>query len=320
MSSLLMLFSCENDLDLTAEYDEVIIVYGLLDHNQDTQFVKINKSFLGDGNALDYAQEPDSFIYENVYATLTDLSDESVMVLQPYSAPKDPGIFSDEKNIVYFTDQAIKGGVKYRLDVTNKNSGESARATTLVIDTVRMSGNLGIPRAQVSLFVPSGYIPLSVAYEVGRNTFRFESTLFFNYIEYPKSNPTDTVHKRVEFDLGHLLASDALEGRVIFRMDGESFFKRLAEEIPHNPALEREIVDMEFLIRAATKELQLYIEANGDLDGIAQVRPEFSNIENGYGLFSSKYNHSAHRLFSLATIGELREGIYTSNLGFVNKR
>jgi len=41
----LLLSACSTDLDVIGDYKETMIVYGLLDQAQDTQYVKINKAF-----------------------------------------------------------------------------------------------------------------------------------------------------------------------------------------------------------------------------------------------------------------------------------
>ena len=58
--SLTLLTRCSNDVDINAEYKDIVIVYGLLDPNQDTTYLKINKAFLGEDNALTMAQIKDS--------------------------------------------------------------------------------------------------------------------------------------------------------------------------------------------------------------------------------------------------------------------
>ena len=51
---------CSTDLDINAPYKNVTVVYGLLDQRQEVQYVKINKAYLGEGDALVYAQIADS--------------------------------------------------------------------------------------------------------------------------------------------------------------------------------------------------------------------------------------------------------------------
>jgi hypothetical protein len=52
--------SCETDFDVIADYKEVAIVYGLLDQSEAVHYLRINKAFLGKGNAISYAQIADS--------------------------------------------------------------------------------------------------------------------------------------------------------------------------------------------------------------------------------------------------------------------
>jgi hypothetical protein len=44
----LLVAGCSTDVDLNAPYKSTTIVYGLLDPIADTQWVKINKTFIGD--------------------------------------------------------------------------------------------------------------------------------------------------------------------------------------------------------------------------------------------------------------------------------
>ena len=48
---LMMFNACSTDVDLYADYKDITVVYGLLDSGADTNFIKINKAFLGPGNA-----------------------------------------------------------------------------------------------------------------------------------------------------------------------------------------------------------------------------------------------------------------------------
>ncbi|MED5318023.1 MAG: hypothetical protein VX758_02680, partial [Bacteroidota bacterium] len=56
-------FGCSTEVDLTAPYDSIPVVYGLLELQTDTQWVKINRTWLGEGNQLLAAQVADSSEY-----------------------------------------------------------------------------------------------------------------------------------------------------------------------------------------------------------------------------------------------------------------
>lgn len=55
--------SCSTEVDLTAPYDSLPVVYGLLEVEADTQWVKINRTWLGEGSQLIAAQVADSSEY-----------------------------------------------------------------------------------------------------------------------------------------------------------------------------------------------------------------------------------------------------------------
>lgn len=61
--SIIAIQSCTTDVDLNAPYKSTTVVFGLLDPDSTLQWIKINKTFLGDGNNLDYAQIRDSSEY-----------------------------------------------------------------------------------------------------------------------------------------------------------------------------------------------------------------------------------------------------------------
>ena len=64
----IFLWSCETEFEVNAPWKDATIVYGLLEANKDTQYVKVYRAFLGEEDALIMASDPDSIYYssENV--------------------------------------------------------------------------------------------------------------------------------------------------------------------------------------------------------------------------------------------------------------
>ena len=56
---VLCFVSCEVEFDPNADWKATTVVYGVLDQDSDTTFVRVQKGFLGNGNYLDYAKERD---------------------------------------------------------------------------------------------------------------------------------------------------------------------------------------------------------------------------------------------------------------------
>src|SRR5690349_20621550 len=63
---LFTISSCRQDFDITSKYKEVTIVYALLNAKETTHYVRIQKGYLIDGNALTAAGVKDSIYYPNI--------------------------------------------------------------------------------------------------------------------------------------------------------------------------------------------------------------------------------------------------------------
>ena len=60
----MVFMACETDFDVNANWKEVTVVYGLLDQSEQEQYIKINKAYLGEGDALQLATIADSVNYD----------------------------------------------------------------------------------------------------------------------------------------------------------------------------------------------------------------------------------------------------------------
>ena len=58
--------SCDNEIELNAPYQEIGVIYGLINPAEDTLRVRIQKAFLGEGNANVMAQVTDSTYYPDI--------------------------------------------------------------------------------------------------------------------------------------------------------------------------------------------------------------------------------------------------------------
>ena len=72
--------SCETDFELNAPYKTIPVVYGLLDQSLDTQFVKINKSYLANENNANFAPINDCTQFEYIVAVLEEYSQNNVFI------------------------------------------------------------------------------------------------------------------------------------------------------------------------------------------------------------------------------------------------
>ncbi|MFZ9527322.1 MAG: hypothetical protein ACO27L_05270, partial [Schleiferiaceae bacterium] len=69
-ASLVLLTSCDNTLDVTADFERVPIVYGIINPKSDTQYVRVGRSYLGADGPVGGLNHPDSLYYPNLVVEL----------------------------------------------------------------------------------------------------------------------------------------------------------------------------------------------------------------------------------------------------------
>lgn len=151
---LAFVVGCSTEVDLTAPYDSIPVVYGLLDLEADTQWVKVNRTWLGEGNQLLAAQVSDSSEYPagSVGARIVELIPSSSGGVVGTELPtgrewtlrdtlidnKDiSGIFYGPTQRVYYASTAIESlrdDMLYRLEL-DLPDGKKAQATTTMVES-----------------------------------------------------------------------------------------------------------------------------------------------------------------------------------------
>ena len=59
----ILFLSCETEVDVNASWEDVTVVFGLLDQSQNEQYIRVNKAFLGSESAMNMASVADSINY-----------------------------------------------------------------------------------------------------------------------------------------------------------------------------------------------------------------------------------------------------------------
>ena len=296
--------SCETDFDVHAEWQEITVVYGLLDQSQDRQYIKINKAFLGENDALQMAQTADNinFLPENMEVKLYKLEgqDSAVVTLDTTtSLVKDDGLFAFglSDNIIYTFDQqedafSLETGKAYILTIENKESGNFVHTNTELITLPQFNGESFL---NLSTEAPFGFYNPNLADSakfrsktikwacVGFNNAEiFQLDIRFNY----KENNIEKFLIWRQPLVGYNSSMSTI-------LRGEKFFNYLTNNLEDNNTVIRELPEkpIDVIMTIGTADLATYITLNTPFDGIVQDRPGFTNINNGLGLFSSRYIH-----------------------------
>ena len=304
---VLFIASCKTDVHINDKWKDITIVYGLLNQGDTAQYIRISKAFLGEGNALKMVQIPDSSLYDTavIQVKLIELNNgmlhDSTLLYPVTEILKDSGTFYYPGQILYKTKFHLNSAYEYKLEIKNKKTGKIVSANTNLVQDFNIT-NPSWSASKIG-FVSIGTSNFRVAWESAVNARRYEVIIRIHYSE-KAANSTDTISKYVDWSLG-TIKSNGLTGYepLYLTYQGITFYTTLENAIMKknfDPTAKRFIGKAEFIFYAGGDELNTYIEVNGPSSGILQEKPEYTNIENGIGIFSSRYYKS--KSFSLNTL------------------
>lgn len=333
--ALSLFSSCETEFSVNGEYTEKPIVHFLLDPNDTLHYLKLNKTFLGDGSALDFAQVPDSSYFENVVAIVEEVmgtpSNESVTrswtLKDTITENKKEGIFYyPEQKLYYFKAEDLNVNAKYRLRIDIENGTHSVYGETNLVSGVSINGPL--PTTAFNLAnndVPAnGYRNQRIDFSKGDGAI-FNCNVIFSYKETTTSG---TEIKEVDWNLGEIKGDEISSQTGAYIARGEQFYELLASRIPlDDNVIRRTTESIEIILTAGSHDLLTYMLVNQPTSSLAQNKQEFSNVDGALGIFSSRttvtqfkpaINNLPPQIRALNTNStkELCEGQYTVNLGF----
>ncbi|MFT3885073.1 MAG: DUF4249 family protein [Flavobacteriales bacterium] len=327
--AVLGLSGCSSDLDVTAPYKNITIVYAFLSTTNadgtpaDTQWVKINKAFLGEGNAFTYAQVADSNEYTDaqLQAEVQALNAQgTVTASYPLQSKqvgdRDPGLFNGPQHKLYYFTATLDPSKQYRLHAIAK--GQEITATTPIVGDLSPAAPLLSSTFVFNFATSTGtYGSPQVRWTSGPNSKRYELSYRFNYDEVHVAG--DTAHLSFTQFVGTTITSGT-NGNEEGRQDisGESFFQSIAAHVhPDANVVKRIFRGIDVIWAVASPDLNTYLQLASPISGIVEERPQYTNVQNGYGLFSSRYfRELRNKAIGDGSKHELVEGRYTAGLGF----
>ena len=304
--------SCSTDVEMYAEYKDVPIIYAMLDSRADTNYVKITRAFCGtNDNPIDanevaliydssnYPGKLDARIYElkysygGTYEYTGRMFELDTMTIHD----KLEGVFYAPEQMVYYTTEPFNANTesakyRYRL-VMVKPDGDTLTASTSMVGDEEfsiMTNGVGFQMAPTN--------------DLGRIFFRadgtaalYEVAMQFNYREQFAGHEMKRKHIRRAFGTRTLDQFIYTAGNSYYLEYSQNWlFNTLALAIggdtivdPEHPNVVRYVDDFVISISAAGEDLYYYYTTNqAQLDSPVGFVSVYSNINGGYGLFSSR--------------------------------
>ena len=329
----LLINACKTDFSVNGDFKEVPVVHFLLDPGQEYHFMKINKTFLGDGNANTFASIPDSSYFNLVEARVEKYNKQTETVEEVWELKdtvidnKNPGVFYyPEQKLYYFRESNLDNDEKYlyRLYCEVDNGEHIITGETELVREISI--NSPNPTTSIRFANPPGsddlYLNQGIRCDKGTGHI-FNAKLLFEYRDIKTEGNENHI---VTYNLGDLRRSDFAGASINFTARGERFYQLVRDNVPlDEDIIRREIVSFEIIITAGSEDLFTYMLVNQPTNSIAQNKPEFTNIGGGMGIFSSRltlrqfkpvFTPPTIRAFSNFSTHELCLGTITGNLGF----
>ncbi len=296
---LITVSSCKQDFDITADYKEIPVVYGLLNQQENTHYIRIQKGYLIDGNALVAAGISDSVYYADSLTVLLKPFFNNSPSGSPFTLhkidgnliglPKDTGTFANTPNILYTFTGNLDQNKTYKLEITNNSNGKKITAEVklvkdFIISTPRKGNKYNLQNAN----------PVNIRWNTAENAGIYDLVVRFYYTEYRLSDNSfyrDTFVD-IPFAKSALIDFGANNGEI--PLSSGAVLNYMAENVKSDIEVIREFnikKGMEFKFAAGGTELANYIKFNQVQGGIAsnEALSPYTNIAGGYGLLSSRY-------------------------------
>lgn len=318
---LILSSACSTDLEVNAPYEETAVVYGLLDFNQPRQYIKVMKTFQnGTGNAFDYAKITDSLYFKDITVKLIKRSNGQAIVLQKdNSIPMKPGIFANDSNFIYYTDEKLNKGETYDLEVTDNISKKKFGGSTRLVDSVNWVNPY---RSIIIPFEVKTTQFYSVIWETASQAFLYDLVLRIHYTDYnynAQGQLIDSVNQVIDWPAATSVKTPTLAGgdRQFYSVKQPNLFSFLAANIPVKNNVKRRAYWVDFSLTGASEELSTYVQLNTPSFGVVQKTSQYTNITNGLGIFSSRCKSEVKNIpFSTFMQAEMAASPALKNLKF----
>lgn len=320
---VLSLISCNNEVDLNDEYQEITIVYGLLNQSDSRHYIKITKAFQADGNVYISAQDPNNSDFYEPREVWLDEYNNSGSFLRSISLDtfrinnKEEGVFYYPSQLVYATSPNIQISASntYYLFVKNKVTGKVIKSNTNMISDFNITRPA--PSQPGNNVISFNSAQQTIEWRGAANGKLYQVSIRFFYSEDSLGTIVKTNHIDLLFPSVRSSTTDGDEKlNTIFATS--NFFQNIGNHLAApNLNVVRYVDSIHYIFDVANENFTVYMDVNKPSNSIVQERPAFTNIENGIGVFASRYSKVVmFNGLQTRSMDSLMKGRYTSDLNF----
>ena len=318
----LVFSACSNELDLTAPWKDVPIVYGMLSTTDTAQYIRVERAFLDPKkNALNFTKNPDSIYYANATVSLVNLGNGESFELTKVDGNsegfvRDTGIWAQAPNYLYKIKSDVLNlvsGNQYQLVIHKGDNQPETKAQTQVIGLPEIIH----PTPNQKVAFSQGNYVLNWRAAVGAEL--YDVDVVFNYSESLESDPSQFIDKSIQWKaLAGVEPKNNLAQVEVHGFPGVEFYRWLSSTLPKKNVI-RHAQSISFIVTAGGIELKKYFDVSKANFGItgSETTTNYTNIPDGFGIFSSLSKHQTVDLeFTISMMDSLKNGYLTAGLNF----
>jgi hypothetical protein len=306
----LTVFSCSNDVDIITYSEPLLFVYSIVNPDNEAQYIRVQRTFIGEEPARIMAQKYDSIypsnIVVNAFIYKSSSTPEMLQAYPTLEIAKDSGFFQYQRHVLY------------ELKLSDWKSCDSIRIQ--VIDTLNAKTVEGSTRiSKAGLFIrPTSYSNQISFYGANYGIkwlpgiSHYNSLGFvFHYREYSESQE---FHKSFIFQLQQVFNADTIQD---YSLSLDELMYVISTHIQDNGDITVRWMDsIDLCITTCERFLFEYSQIQ-TYNPSESALIYFTNISNGSGIISSKVAKTRSGLF-LDRIGldSLKYGRFTKHLLF----
>jgi hypothetical protein len=316
--------ACSTEVETNAPYQEIPVVYGVLNPDSAFQYIRITKGFLnnnGEDARVIAKTDTSQLYYKNgeldvklISTTTRDVTDTLATFTEVVNTAKqaDGDFAYPEQKLYRSVNRVLLNqplGTIYQIVVTNKLTGKQVKATTNLVGGYTINSPSEInPSSPINNFDfrvegkgASNFIAISPA---PNNATIFKANLRINVREvYSDGSIKDTSILWANVASPLIVGTNNTINRDI---ETNGFFELLLSTFKSNDGIvSREFLPSEFLFYAGNSDFQKYLDLLNNYSPVSQTRPIYNNISGGLGLWTSVRNKRIPIRISNNTVNEM---------------
>lgn len=335
---LISLESCKNEVEIFAPESDVTLIYGLLSASDQVHQIKINRVFQGTDAINVLAQDPTVSEYENIEANLVEIRDNGFGTIDTLNiwpfvettiTNKDSGYFYYPNQKIYELNQKLDSTKLYAIMVDKLDGSPIVESRT---ELIQVFGDIiirpiGLNFLGLGLCNVDGPIEnLTLELNTPVNAKIMDVYLDFSYQDEDNNNVKgDTI--TLSYYVGQEVVTTVGERpgqteTIKLDLTPTAFYEFIAANVPvvgpDDDIKQRVALDepLNFRFVSGGVELNTYLEVASPSTSLLETKPEYTNVNNGVGLWSTRSFNNKVAKMSRASIDYLVNGEITAGRKF----